>query len=172
MLKKGETNSGSFKKGCIPWCAGKKNPKVAGANNWKWKGGDITKPCAVCNKLFTHGRARKRAKYCSRPCANLGFRGTPAWNKGTAKISTENELVRKSARYKYWREAVFERDNYTCQDCQQWGGRLHADHIKPFAWFPELRFDLSNGRTLCIECHKKTPTYGRGSFKFKQHEKT
>ena len=40
------------------------------------------------------------------------------------------------------------------------GGVLHADHIKPFAFFPSLRFDLENGRTLCVECHKKTPTFG------------
>ena len=28
------------------------------------------------------------------------------------------------------------------------------DHIKPFAWFSDLRFDVSNGQTLCVDCHK------------------
>jgi 5-methylcytosine-specific restriction endonuclease McrA len=37
---------------------------------------------------------------------------------------------------------------------------LQADHIKPFAHHPELRFDVNNGRTLCVPCHRKTDTYG------------
>ena len=55
-----------------------------------------------------------------------------------------------------WRKAVFERDNYTCQICRVRGKYLEADHIKPFAYFPELRFELTNGRTLCRKCHDKT----------------
>jgi 5-methylcytosine-specific restriction endonuclease McrA len=40
------------------------------------------------------------------------------------------------------------------------GSRLEADHIKPFCRFPELRLVVSNGRTLCKDCHRKTPTWG------------
>ena len=63
--------------------------------------------------------------------------------------------------YRKWRKDVFTRDNYTCQDCGLRGVRLHADHIKPYALFPELIFVLENGRTLCAPCHYKTPTFGR-----------
>ena len=52
--------------------------------------------------------------------------------------------------------AVFEKDAFTCQMCFKIGGTLQADHIKPWAFFPELRYDLSNGRTLCVPCHKTT----------------
>lgn len=114
------------------------------------------------------------------------FGAVPAWNKGK-KLSKEhrenlrgprpnargennnnwkggvtpiNEKIRKSTEYKLWRMAVFQRDNFTCVWC---GGESHgdiqADHIKPFAYFPELRFAIDNGRTLCRKCHETTDTY-------------
>lgn len=81
-----------------------------------------------------------------------------------------HEQIRKSDTYKLWRKSVFERDDYTCVECGAKNGfgktiTLNADHIKPFSLFPELRFDLSNGRTLCVPCHRETPTYG---FKLKK----
>lgn len=80
-----------------------------------------------------------------------------SWRGG---ITPENEKIRSSAAYSNWRTAVFERDDYTCQMCGQRGGKLNADHIKPFATHPDLRFDIDNGRTLCEPCHRKTDTYG------------
>lgn len=83
----------------------------------------------------------------------------PNWKGGLTSI---NETIRKSSEYKKWRKKVFERDNYTCQVCgekEKVSGKLNADHIKQFAKYPELRFEVDNGRTLCEECHKETPTY-------------
>lgn len=79
------------------------------------------------------------------------------WKGG---ISEANDRIRKSAEYQIWRERVLKRDNFTCQHCKKRGGKLHADHIKPFALYPEFRFLLENGRTLCIPCHHKTDTHG------------
>lgn len=73
---------------------------------------------------------------------------TPPWER------TEKQQ-RNSPKYIQWRTSVLERDNYTCQHCGQKGGELNAHHIKPFAEYKELRTELSNGITLCKECHKK-----------------
>lgn len=62
--------------------------------------------------------------------------------------------------YKTWRRLVFERDGFSCVLCKNKGTRLNADHIKPWALFPESRYELENGRTLCVPCHRKTPTWG------------
>lgn len=79
------------------------------------------------------------------------------WKGGLVE---KNLIIRNSLEYRFWREAVFKRDDWTCVACKIRGGKLNADHIKPFAWFPELRFAIDNGRTLCVECHRKTDTYG------------
>lgn len=92
----------------------------------------------------------------------------PNWRGG---VTSENELLRRSPRYKQWRKAVFERDNYTCQECDQWGGELQADHIKPWRSHINLRFEISNGKTLCKPCHLKTPTWGASAKKTAYYEK-
>lgn len=80
-----------------------------------------------------------------------------SWKGG---LSTLNQIIRHSVEYKLWRIAVFIRDNRTCIWC---GSKkdIQADHIKRFADYPELRFAIDNGRTLCADCHKKTSTYGK-----------
>lgn len=99
----------------------------------------------------------------------LGEKGSN-WKGGKTRLSA---LIRNSEPAIRWRKDVFKRDAYTCQGCGQVGGQLQADHIKPLAGLldehriktledafncPAL-WDLTNGRTLCISCHKKTPSY-------------
>jgi 5-methylcytosine-specific restriction endonuclease McrA len=92
---------------------------------------------------------------------NYGKKGelAPNWRGGTTKMS---EIIRGSTEYKLWRESVMKRDKWTCIWCgyrSKGSGDIHADHIKPFSLYPELRFAIDNGRTLCVGCHKTTDSF-------------
>jgi len=123
----------------------------------------MTIPCEVCQKeipvTLSIMKYRPR-RTCSKTCLNI-------WKRVQAETRREKEgytkhqldrLARYSPEATIWRKAIFERDNYTCQFCLQRGNLLEADHIKPWAYFPDLRFDLANGRTLCRPCHNTTKT--------------
>lgn len=63
---------------------------------------------------------------------------------------TEHQFQR--GRDRAWRIAVFERDGYRCQRCPA-SRDLHAHHREPWAERPDLRLDIDNGETLCVDCH-------------------
>ena len=88
----------------------------------------------------------------------------PNWNGGSSRYYKTGYY---SIEYKNWRKSVFERDHYTCQDCNKKGIYLTAHHIKSQAQYPEFRYDIDNGKTLCEECHKKTDNYA-GRIKMKK----
>lgn len=81
----------------------------------------------------------------------------PNWN---SKITPEDREKIRRHRYhenhsiKTWRKAVFERDEYTCQNCKRIGEKLQAHHIDCWIDFPDKRYLIDNGITLCASCHK------------------
>jgi hypothetical protein len=124
------------------------------------------------------GALGKRWTY-DRPITRPNSRGSlnPQWKGGKTMLGM---LIRTSAPYRFWREAVFQRDKYTCVTCGAQTGNghrvtLNADHIVPLSHlidkhgissFEEAEvcaalWDVDNGRTLCRPCHKATPTFGR-----------
>lgn len=175
-------NSGQFKKGHSPWHKGKKDvyseetrrkmgePKK-GKPNWRkgvigvYKYTDAQKKALsdlMRSKHIVASEERKRKISDANRGENNG-----QWKGGITPI---HGRIRNSHEYKLWRRAVYERDKYTCVWCgDNRGGNLEADHIKPFADYPELRFAIDNGRTLCKSCHQKTDTYG-GKYNRKKHE--
>ena len=85
-------------------------------------------------------------------------KNSPSWKGGITSI---NKIIRTSLEYKFWREAVFERDDYTCWICEKRdGGILHPHHLKRFSEYPKLRFIVSNGLTLCEFCHRTYTKWG------------
>ena len=136
------------------------------------------------NKMSLSGKGKKKPKRSPQHCQKISelHKGRKASIETKAKMSNAQKAekshlwkggispihntIRRSLEYRLWRTAVFERDKYTCIWCgDDRGGNLNADHIKPFAHYPELRFAIDNGRTLCVECHKKTDTWGSKSKK-------
>ena len=79
------------------------------------------------------------------------------WKGGITKWRAK---IKSRIEHRLWREAVFARDNWTCQQCGKKGGWMNAHHIKSFADFPELRLAIDNGITLCLKCHKLTNNFG------------
>jgi 5-methylcytosine-specific restriction endonuclease McrA len=61
---------------------------------------------------------------------------------------------RDNTRVKKWRMKVFVRDGFACQNCGVVGIFLNAHHIKWWSTHPKLRFVVSNGITLCRDCHR------------------
>jgi hypothetical protein len=75
------------------------------------------------------------------------------WKGG---ITSKYLQERKGIENTLWREAVFSRDNYTCQACgDNKGKNLNAHHIRNFLDYEDLRTTISNGVTLCKKCHIK-----------------
>lgn len=140
----------------------------------------ITKKCLSCGVEFKVKKNREfTAKYCSLNCYDKHSTNNPFYNKNHTfenrklmssikqdigisewKYFTTRERARimGTAQYRRWKETVYERDGYACVWCGA-TDKLNADHIKSFAFYPELRFDVDNGRTLCVPCHETTPSY-------------
>lgn len=122
--------------------------------------------CKVCGGEYYQPPSQikwRGSSFCSRECMGNDMsqrqkgENNPSWSGG---VSNEEHRIRQSKDFKQWRRAVFERDDYTCQECLKRGSYLEPHHLKPFAYFPELRFDINNGRTLCQPCHRDTDTWG------------
>ena len=148
-----------------------------GLANSKSRGGMtmVDRECLFCKKQFKTRLAFVKqggGKFCSVQCranstigkkfspehlANISGSNASNWQGGK---TSQSQIIRHRKEMRLWRESVFKRDNWTCQECKVKGGILNAHHIKPFSLFPELIFAIDNGVTLCVKCHVKTDTFG------------
>ena len=127
-----------------------------GKNHPGFTGGKRSKKCKECGTLFHKPRNRaisvfKKQKFCSKKCADKG---------GFRYIGKEHHNYSETARrrnrggsHHKWVNAVISRDKAICQHCGASGIELHAHHIKSYKDYPDLRFDVDNGITLCFKCH-------------------
>lgn len=140
-----------------------------------WKDSEETKirkrNSQLGKKVPSRGRVRIKSP---EEIAKLKSSIKERWDTIGRKTSI-TRLIRGSSKYRQWRSDVFETDNYTCQFCGVRGGEINADHIKPLhlilkenkikdttdSDFCEELWDINNGRTLCVPCHRTTDTYAR-----------
>lgn len=138
----------------------------------------IKKTCVICGSEFDVIPARQFSKHtCSKECHIVWLKKRIVSLKTRIKISQshlkekaynwkgdnttriERKTLMSRMDYRIWRLSIFNRDNFTCQECGKRGIHLQAHHIKPWSIYPNLRYDINNGITLCKECHKKTDSY-------------
>lgn len=160
----------------------KKDPESVRRGVEKRKRGSFFN-CLICEKEFWRAPNQIEKgynKYCNKFCYQKSQIGKPkseafkaycrtrkgeksaTWKGG---ITLEHLRIRNSQEYREWRTRIFIRDNYECQNCNARNGNgkdiyLHVHHIKSFSEYPDLRFDMNNGITLCKKCHYKEHTNG------------
>ncbi|MCK9626555.1 MAG: HNH endonuclease [Bacteroidales bacterium] len=170
-----------------------------GKNNPNWKGGLISVFCDNCGKIKKIKRKELKLKhhFCNRKCYSLWLKENMKGSKNpmygvrlrgkksggySNGSSTLKGLIRELIEAKQFKKEVFERDNYTCQDCGKRGGYLEIHHIKEFnnilkeflAYYSQFSpiedketlvrlaitwkdfWDVNNGIVLCRNCHEKT----------------
>lgn len=156
---------------CVP--ALYKNRNYCCQKCWFHRNPQLSKLCAYCKDEFFKPRRMPISRWNEQNCCSQSCAGSmkdnshlKKWHKKGSEslmwkggLTSEKNNIYNSKEYKQWRELVFKRDRWTCQICNKNKIPIEADHIKPFAIFPELRFDISNGRTLCESCHRETETY-------------
>jgi YHS domain-containing protein len=133
----------------------------------KWSKGR-KKTAELIKKMADGHRGRKTGKFIN--CINCGkekYKYPRDLKRVSGKeyfcsMACKTEFMKRNAspkrnnkeEEKKWKRLVFKRDNYTCSLCFTRGGKsLNAHHLEKWSEYPEKRFDLRNGITLCKSCH-------------------
>ena len=142
----------------------------------------IQNTCHECNKIFETYPCRHWIKFCSKECRLTAYSKRVPWNKGLTgfrkgmchhwygrNMSGENnprwrggpkfwkkEDRRNDSGYIGWVKMVRKRDGNKCKinnkDC---AGRIEVHHILNWKEYPELRYQINNGITLCHAHHPR-----------------
>lgn len=144
---------------CSYECRGKwRSENWTGDNNPSWQENQAReKVCAGCGATYGPRPKQpittfKHQKFCCKPCADKhGVR-----YRGPDNVLYRRDALRRNKRrgeHKAWAQKVISRDGAICQRCGASEVELHAHHIKPFETYPDLRYVVENGLTLCAPCH-------------------
>ena len=150
---------------CNKTCRGKwQSENLSGINNPVYDKTIVR--CSNCGKekaISKCVKANHKHFFCNKKCKgvwmshNVVGEKSPCWKGG---LTDKRKLARGKLETDMWRKQVFERDNYTCQFCGKHGGKLNAHHIVPVSIDCSKIYDINNGITLCVVCHKRAHGIG------------
>ena len=169
-IPKNGINKGHFKKGHIPWDKGIKRPPFSEECIRKMRESGKNKKLSEGHKkkIGIANTGKKRPEEVRNKISKTLTGKPQPWNNQEKHwnykggITSENQTIRGSIEYRFWRKAIYSRDNFTCQKFGIRGGKLVAHHMNNFADFPELRFAIDNGITLSDKAHREFhKIYGR-----------
>ena len=161
----------SFQKGCIPWNKGEKSGNHG--NGFKkgfpsaFKGKKHTQLAKEKNRIVHLGkkvlektREKLSKNALSRPNFIYYWRGKTGnlsanWRGGINRRKRKNE--RNDSTYHEWVRLVKKRDDNICKlkDKNCFGYNI-VHHVRSWKYYPKLRYELSNGITLCQAHHPKS----------------
>lgn len=123
-------------------------PDRTGENNPHWQPNKAK--CLDCQEILKNIYATR-----CHSCHSKFYRGKNhhSWKPPEECVGTETEIIRNSGEYKAWRLSVWIRDKTKCQVCGIRKDPMVAHHLDGFNIFPEKRFDVDNGVTLCDYHH-------------------
>lgn len=161
-----------FKKGLTPWNKGKTglqkhteewkrnmSEKMKGGNSGSFKKGHMPiNGFKMGQKGSFKGKQHSEETKKQMSISRLGLHSGEnhyKWKKDRTQV-VQSEKKHLSGLYKEWMLKVKKRDNWKCKiahpDCK---GRLEAHHILNWKDYPELRYEINNGITLCHAHHPR-----------------
>ena|SRR4030067_3553537 len=167
-FKKGSMIGHKWQQGELPWNTGLEgDPRCLYAGKKAW---EANRDRGFSNRVGKRHSLNTRIQISAKK-RNIEIE---TWNGFTMPI---NHSLRNLPEYKIWQNFCMKRDDYTCLICKKRGIKLHVDHIIAFSILvseaikiygndlEQVRryqklWDISNGRTLCISCHKNTENWG------------
>ncbi len=124
------------------FCSAKCQYKAqSGAGHPMWVETRIIKNCLECLEELALPPSQRDRKFCSKGC----------FDKFQTGDGPKDFYV--TAAWKALSAACLRRDDYTCQYCNERGGRLNAHHCIPIR-YGGMALDLDNLVTACSPCHK------------------